>query len=166
MNSEKVLVRKPVTEPDHPEITTTTPLDWSGPNDPDNPVNWPNWKRYFHILPPAIISFTATLGASTYTPSYPIIQEKFNTSSRVALLPQSLYIVYAVTTPLAAVFTVGAGFSRNIQTLCVMRILAGLAFSPSLAIGTGSVGDLTVPERRAAPSALYIMTPFLGPSFG
>lgn len=177
-------MRKPVTEPDHPEITTTTtPLDWSGPKDPDNPVNWPNWKRHFYIIPPAIISFTAyrtpaitvagphtnppfrTLGASIYTPSYPIIQENFNTSSTIALLPLSLYvlalgfdpliaaplsetygryIVYAVATPLAAVFTVGAGFSQNIQTLCVTRILAGLAFSPSLAIGTGSVGDLTV----------------------
>ncbi|EUC50976.1 hypothetical protein COCMIDRAFT_80474 [Bipolaris oryzae ATCC 44560] len=168
-------------------VTTTNPLDWTGPDDPDNPVNWPKWKRYFHIVPPTIISFTATLGASIYSPSYPIIQKKFDTSSTVALLPQSLYvlalgfgplvaaplsetygryIVYAVTTPLAAVFTVGAGFSQNVQTLCVMRFLAGMAFSPSLAIGTGSVGDLTIPERRAAPSALYIMTPFLGPAFG
>ncbi|KAH8696794.1 MFS multidrug transporter-like protein [Phaeosphaeriaceae sp. PMI808] len=165
----------------------TTPLDWNGPDDPDNPTNWPKWKRYWHIVPPAIISFAATLGASIYTPSYPIIQEEFKQNSTIALLPLSLYvlalgfgpliaaplsetfgryIVYTISTPLAAVFTVGAGFSQNIYSLCVMRFLAGMAFSPSLAIGTGSVGDLTVPERRAVPSALYIMSPFLGPSFG
>lgn len=128
-----------------------------------------------------------TLGASIYTPSYPIIQEKFGQNSTVALLPLSLYvlalgfgpliaaplsetygryIVYTITTPIAALFTVGAGFSQNIYSLCIMRFFAGMAFSPSLAIGTGSVGDLTVPERRAAPSAFYIMSPFLGPSFG
>ena len=39
-----------------------TPLpvtDWNGPEDPDNPQNWPLWKRHFHIVPPAIISFSA-----------------------------------------------------------------------------------------------------------
>jgi hypothetical protein len=33
-------------------------LDWSGPDDPENPLNWPSWKRYAHIIPPAMISFT------------------------------------------------------------------------------------------------------------
>ena len=33
--------------------------DWNGPEDPDNPLNWPAWKRYFHIFPPAIIAFSA-----------------------------------------------------------------------------------------------------------
>ncbi|KAH6613083.1 MFS multidrug transporter-like protein [Boeremia exigua] len=173
-----------------PEVSIdmgTTALEWNGPDDPDNPVNWPKWQRYWHIVPPAIISFTATLGSSIYTPAYPIIQEEFKQSSTVALLPFALYvlalgfgpliaaplsetygryIVYTVSTPIAAVFTVGAGFSQNIHSLCVLRFLAGMAFSPSLAIGTGSVGDLTVPEKRAVPSALYIMSPFLGPAFG
>lgn len=40
------------------EIQTTV-LDWDGPSDPDNPINWPKWKRYWHIVPPAIISFAA-----------------------------------------------------------------------------------------------------------
>jgi hypothetical protein len=34
-------------------------LDWDGPDDPDNPLNWPQWKRNFHVIPPAIISFAA-----------------------------------------------------------------------------------------------------------
>jgi hypothetical protein len=34
-------------------------LDWNGPNDPDNPMNWPRWKRHYHVIPPAIISFSA-----------------------------------------------------------------------------------------------------------
>jgi hypothetical protein len=40
------------------------PFDWNGPDDPDNPLNWIKWKRYFHVIPPAIISFT---GYSTCT---------------------------------------------------------------------------------------------------
>jgi hypothetical protein len=44
------------------EQTKPTPssvLDWSGPNDPDNPMNWSRWKRHYHVIPPAIISFSA-----------------------------------------------------------------------------------------------------------
>lgn len=34
-------------------------LDWEAPGDSDNPVNWSAWKRYWHVVPPSIISFSA-----------------------------------------------------------------------------------------------------------
>jgi hypothetical protein len=34
------------------------PTDWNGPDDLLNPLNWPTWKRYFHVIPPALISFS------------------------------------------------------------------------------------------------------------
>jgi MFS family permease len=60
----------------------------------------------------------------------------------------------------------GAGLSQNIWTLCILRFFAGLAFSPSLAIGGGSIADVNKPEHRAAASAMYILSPFLGPALG
>lgn len=33
--------------------------DWSGPDDPLNPHNWPTAKRYYHVFPSAIVSFVA-----------------------------------------------------------------------------------------------------------
>jgi MFS family permease len=50
--------------------------------------------------------------------------------------------------------------------LCVLRFFAGMAFSPSLAIGAGSIADCFPAEKRARPSALYVMSPFLGPALG
>ncbi|KAG8630705.1 hypothetical protein KVT40_002324 [Elsinoe batatas] len=162
-------------------------LDWDDLNDCDNPVNWPKWQRYYHIVPPAVISFSATLGASIITPSAPALQAEFDISSTLSLVPLSLYVlalgfgpllaaplsetygrrvVYLVSTPLAGILTLGAGFTTHIWSLSLLRFLAGLTFSPSLAIGTGSVGDVTKPESRALPSALYIMCPFLGPALG
>lgn len=34
-------------------------LDWDAPGDSDNPVNWSAWKRYWHVVPPSIIYFSA-----------------------------------------------------------------------------------------------------------
>lgn len=42
-------------------VLTTVQIgtDWNGPDDPDNPLNWPKWKKTFYIVPPALVSFTA-----------------------------------------------------------------------------------------------------------
>jgi hypothetical protein len=33
--------------------------DWDGPDDPLNPQNWPNAKRYYHTCAPAFMCFVA-----------------------------------------------------------------------------------------------------------
>jgi MFS family permease len=75
-------------------------------------------------------------------------------------------IVYLVSTPLGALFTMGAGFSQNIWTLCILRFFAGLTFSPSLSIGAGSNADVVTTQNRATAAAFYIVSPFLGPALG
>lgn len=113
--------------------------------------------------------------------------EQFGVSTTVAFLPLTFYVfalgfgpllaapisetygrrvVYLVSAPLGAIFTVGAGFSTNIWTLCILRFFAGMTFSPALAIGAGTIADTHAPEVRAVPSGLYITSPFLGPALG
>jgi hypothetical protein len=45
-------------EAGHPEHTpvakTVTAQDWTGPDDPENPHNWPLKKRAWHTLQPAL----------------------------------------------------------------------------------------------------------------
>lgn len=33
------------------------PLDWDGPDDPDNPMNWSLLKKSYHFLPPSLMCF-------------------------------------------------------------------------------------------------------------
>lgn len=75
-------------------------------------------------------------------------------------------IVYLISPPLGALFTMGAGFSQNIWTLCILRFFAGMFFAPALAIGAGTIADSFRPDIRAIPSAFYITSPFLGPALG
>ena len=133
------------------------------------------------------MAYDSTLGSSIYTPAFPIIAENFHVGSTVALLPLSLYVlalgagpmlaapisetygrhvVYLLSPPLGAIFTMGAGFSQNIWTLCILRFFAGLMFSPALAIGAGTIADVNKLEHRAGPSSLFILSPFLGPALG
>lgn len=46
-----------------------TAHDWDGPDDPDNPLNWPLMMKAYHTLVPALQAFTITFGSSVYTPS-------------------------------------------------------------------------------------------------
>lgn len=171
----------------HQQRTDINPNDWNGPDDPENPQNWPAWIRYFHVVPPSLISFAAALGTSIITPAVGAIQQDFRVSTTVAILPLSLYVlalgfgpilaaplsetygrypVYVISAPLAALFTLGSGFSQNIWTLCILRFFAGLAFSPCLAIGAGTLADVMKAHERSTPTSIYILSPFMGPSLG
>lgn len=113
--------------------------------------------------------------------------EKFDVGTTVALLPLSLYvlalgfgpilgaplsetygrkIVYLCSPPLAALFTLGAGFSNTFAAFVICRFFAGFFFSPALAVGAGTNADVFRLHERAVPTVLYITSPFLGPSLG
>jgi hypothetical protein len=34
-----------------------TAQDWMGPDDPENPMNWPTWKKVYHAIPCALFGF-------------------------------------------------------------------------------------------------------------
>jgi hypothetical protein len=42
-------------------ITTPLPIvtaqDWMGSDDPENPMNWPAWKKIYHAIPCALFGF-------------------------------------------------------------------------------------------------------------
>jgi multidrug resistance protein len=113
--------------------------------------------------------------------------EQFEVSSTVALLGLSLYVlglgfgpvpaapisetlgrrsVYMSSLPLAALFTLGAGFSKTFVSLAACRFFAGFFGSPTLAVGAGTNVDIWAPEHRAAATAFFLLAPFAGPALG
>lgn len=118
------------------------------------------------------------------TPGAFAIGHKFHVSHTAALLPLSLFvlglavgpmlaapisetrgrsIIYKVSMPLYMLFILGAGFSNSFAGLLICRTLAGMSGAPCLAVGAGTVADLFEPSKMAAPGALVVMAPFLGP---
>jgi MFS family permease len=115
------------------------------------------------------------------------VQVRFNVSSTTAILPLSLYIyglafgpliaaplsetygrrfVYLLTMPFFLAFTVGAGFAPTFSTLLVCRFFAGVMGGPPLALGAGTFVDLWPSLLRGRSTALFVMSPFLGPALG
>ena len=136
---------------------------------------------------PAIFAFTVTFGSSVYTPGYLEVSRRFNVSPTAAILGLSLYVlglafgpvlaapisetkgrkvVYLTTLPVAALFTLGAGFSKSLRSLVITRFFAGFFASPVLAVGGGTNNDLWFPVYRANATSLFLLAPFLGPALG
>ncbi|KAJ4372912.1 hypothetical protein N0V83_003203 [Neocucurbitaria cava] len=164
---------------------SSSATDWDGPNDPDNPHNWPMSQRIYHAVTPALFGFAVTFGTSVYTPALADIMHDFQISRTIALLGLAIYtlgigvgpmitaplseghgrkLVYLISSPIFMLFTLGAGFSTSFASVCVCRFFAGLAGSPALAVGAGTNADLFPPRQRAMATSLFLMAPFLGPS--
>jgi len=74
--------------------------------------------------------------------------------------------VFNISAPIGLVFTLGAGFSSNFGTLCVLRFLAGAFGSPSLSVGNGTITDMVPPIDRSLANAAFNLAPFLGTALG
>jgi len=49
--------------------TITSAYDWTGPDDPDDPLNWTLGSKIYHTVIPGLQAFVVTFGSSVYTPS-------------------------------------------------------------------------------------------------
>ncbi|KAF2730702.1 putative polyamine transporter 4 [Polyplosphaeria fusca] len=162
-------------------------LDWDGPEDPDNPRNWPSWQRILHTAIPAFWTFGLCVGISSLVAAIPILQRQFGLSRNVALLPVTLYTlgfsigpciasplselygrrcIYWTNLPLLIIFNAIAAASNNFAVLVVFRFFAGLGGSSVLAIAAGSLSDIWDTKDAGRVGVPYILAPFLGPSLG
>lgn len=118
------------------------------------------------------------------SPATTQLREEFGVGITQSIVPLSLYVfalalgpvlggplsetigrysTYTVLGTLGALFTLGCGFVHTFDGLCILRFLAGFCFAPSLAVSAGLLNDVFKPMERGLPSALFILTPFLGP---
>lgn len=158
-------------------------LEWDGNEDPDNPRNFSLVRRVLSIAAVTFLAFVSTLAASIYSPAIPDIITTFNVSEEVAILPLSLYnvgmafgpligaplsetagrkVVFLVTTPVFALFVLGAGFSQNIASLIICRFFAGVFAAPAISNASATIADHTIGKARGVSLAIYYAIPTCG----
>lgn len=161
-------------------------INWL-PDDPETPMNFRAVKKWSLNLLVALCAFTIALASSAYSGGLVEIITAFHVSKEVSILGVSLYVIGFAIGPLAwaplserygrryvfiisgALLTAtlaGTAGAHNIETLLILRFLAGSLGSAPLVIAGGVIADLFDPLTRGLALGVYVIAPFLGPSVG
>ncbi|KAF6824068.1 cycloheximide resistance protein [Colletotrichum plurivorum] len=179
---------KTVAEDEAPQTPDPNIVDFDGPNDPENPLNWTTTRKATSI---AIVSLTALLspiGSTISAAAAPEIMIYFKTTDEaLAALMTTIYLfgyafgplaiaplselygkapVFRVCAALFVVFNAACALANSLGSLIAFRLLAGIAGSCPGTLGGGSIADMIPRERRGAVMSAYIMGPVLGPTIG
>ncbi|KAI0394203.1 fluconazole resistance protein 1 [Xylariaceae sp. FL0594] len=163
-------------------------VHWDGPKDPANPLNWSCKTRWIHILVVSLLALVTNMGPTTCAPGIAFIASDLGiTSSVVSTLAITLYVlglgigpmlisplsevygrlpVYHVTNLLFILFMIGNALVRNAPGFLVLRFLSGFVGGAPLAIGGGTIADVTAPAERGAALGVFSLGPLLGPVLG
>ncbi|KAK4162828.1 major facilitator superfamily domain-containing protein [Cladorrhinum sp. PSN259] len=163
-------------------------VDWDGPNDPENPQNWPMSKKWGNVAVLSILTIITPLGSSMFAPGIQRIMKEFgSTSSTDATFLVSIYILgfafgplfvapmseiygrsplYNTGNILFLIFSICTALSNSIGMMMAFRFLMGLAGSVPITIGSGSIADMMPVELRGRAMAAWALGPLLGPCIG
>ncbi|PWY75800.1 putative efflux pump antibiotic resistance protein [Aspergillus eucalypticola CBS 122712] len=172
-------------------VGTVAALDdvtWDGPDDPENPKNWPMKKKWAAVVTVSCFTFISPVSSSMVAPALSAISAEFNiTDEVISQLTLSVFILAYAIGPLFLgplseiygrvkvlqlanllylVFNIGCGVSQTKVQMIVCRFFAGLGGSAPLAIGGGVLSDCFKPEQRGKSVAIYSLAPLLGPAVG
>ncbi|KAF1997756.1 major facilitator superfamily transporter [Amniculicola lignicola CBS 123094] len=177
----------PLVEPT-PKEKDADMVDWDGPNDPENPQNWSDKKKWMNVGTLALITFFSPLASSIFAPGVPQVQEEFKDYDETkATFVVSVFLLGYVAGPLLLVpladvfgrvtiyhlgnlgfiiFTVACAVSTNMDMLIGFRFLAGLVSSAPMTVGGGSVVDILPPQKRGFGIMVWNLPLVAGPVVG
>ncbi|KAJ5082220.1 hypothetical protein N7532_011263 [Penicillium argentinense] len=163
-------------------------VDWDGPNDPENPLNWTKKQKVSATVSIALITFLTPLGSSMFAPGVNQLVKDFEiTSTELASFVVSVYLlgycfgplliapiselygrrwVYNVCNIFYVIWTITCAVAPDIGSLTVFRFFAGCVGSCPLTIGAGSIADMFAQEKRGSAMAAWAIGPLIGPVVG
>jgi multidrug resistance protein len=163
-------------------------LDQLDQNDPRHPYQWPQIRKWTHVIIFSTIEFVTPLASMMFAPVVPQVaraighDEITRTTLAVSIYvlgfivgplvfgPLSqLYgrmIVYRMTVVIYLCMSVGCALSTSIAMLTAFRFFGGCFGAAPIVIGGAAVADMFPVERRGRPLAVYSVGPFLGLTTG
>ncbi|RKL09260.1 hypothetical protein BFJ68_g9204 [Fusarium oxysporum] len=163
-------------------------IAWSGADDPENPKNWSNKRKWLNITVLSLLTVVTPLGSSMFAPGIPSIMAEFHeTSPNAATFILSIYVLGFVFGPiliaplsetygrrklyiwgniLFTIFSVGTALSNSMGMLLGFRFPMGFAGVVPITIGSGSIADMMALETRGRAISIWALGPLLGPCIG
>ncbi|KKY20874.1 putative mfs multidrug [Phaeomoniella chlamydospora] len=160
---------------------------WDGPDDPENPMNWPITKKWTVTILLATMTLTITFASSIFSTATIRVSEEYHISNEVSILGTSLFVlgfcfgplvwgpfseIYGRMPPLFAGFAIFAIFqipvavAQNVETIMLSRFLGGFFGCSPLAIVGGALADFWDPVDRGVAIAIFAAATFIGPVAG
>lgn len=68
-------------------------VDWDGPNDPENPMNWSRGRKWWISILTAFLTLVISFSSSVFSTASEATAEEFGMSSEVMILGVTLYVV-------------------------------------------------------------------------
>lgn len=153
-----------------------------------HPIRWSLWKKWFIVIVYCTLQMFVTLTSTTYVSVEFLIMEKWTSSTQVATLGQSMFIVgtavgpaflgplsdiggrkwvYVISILMYAILNIGTALADNFPMLVIFCFLIGCAGSVALCNVAGTIADLFGDSDGAAqPMALFVASANIGPSLG
>ncbi|KAK4546145.1 hypothetical protein LTR36_002282 [Oleoguttula mirabilis] len=170
------------------EVHDPNVVDWDGPDDPANPLNWSPGKKWANIGVLSLLTLLTPLASSMFAPGVPEVLADFHTTSdNLATFVVSVYLLGFAMGPLLVAplgelygrlpvyhacnvgficWTVACALATNMNMLIGFRFLAGCWGVAPLTNGGGTIADLMAPEKRGSAMAIWAIGPLLGPVIG
>jgi multidrug resistance protein len=157
------------------------------PNDPRNPMGFPQWKKWSIMFMVALATLGVASVSTAYSGSIVQVVEEFHCSTEVATLGIAVFVLGFAIGPLfwapmselygrqilfvgtyaaLTAFNAGAAGSKNISTLIILRFLAGAFGSSPLTNAGGVIADMFPAKERGLAMSVFTSAPFLGPTIG
>ncbi|PWY95924.1 MFS general substrate transporter [Aspergillus sclerotioniger CBS 115572] len=167
----------------------TAVVDWWGDDDPENPQNWPQWKKVVVTVEICLLTFSVYIGSAIFSAGIMSVMEQFQISQVAATLGLTLFVagyglgpllwspmsevpqigrnpVYIATLIVFVVLQVPVALASNLGMLLAFRFLTGFFGSPALATGGASIADMFRPAKRAYGIGIWGISAVCGPVVG
>ncbi|OTB01037.1 hypothetical protein M426DRAFT_14892 [Hypoxylon sp. CI-4A] len=160
-------------------------ISWE-PNDPENPYNWPKWRKNLILVTAMLTVGNSTMGSSLPSMAIPFIMKEWGvTNSTQSILPISTYIIGYVFGPLVwgplseyvgrrilstglffmfLIWTLACALAPSWPVLLVFRLFTGTCASAPMAVVTGILADVFEDSvSRGRAMAYFMCTTVFGP---
>lgn len=156
-------------------------VDFDGPSDPLNPLNWKASKKWGMVALISAITFLTPLASSQFAPGVPEVMRDFHSTND--LLEGFMVSVYVlgfafgplIIAPLSEmygrlplyhscnllfiIFTIAAALAKNMGMFITFRFFMGCFGGAPMVLGGGTIADLIPREQRGTAMAVWMMGP-------
>ncbi|KAF2173759.1 hypothetical protein M409DRAFT_62035 [Zasmidium cellare ATCC 36951] len=157
------------------------------PGDPENPRNWPEWRKWCIVAAITLVDLSVSWGASGFSPATTKFEKSFNVSAEVDVLGLSLYVLglamgpmtlaplseyfgrtllYVVPYGIFLLFLLGTALVTNLGGFLVLRILSGMFASVTIANFGGTIADMWPRHEVGPPMSVFLWAAVCGSPSG